>query len=134
MFLKYNSKYASADITYYSSSSARDVENPISSISHYCEDVISRTGSHEPILEISERENLSRCVTSLSLTSFLKTERRLIYGAIVSCLRSFCSIFVQRNYRKRLPTVEQTGKQDYFKFISNNFANTCESCSCLPII
>ena len=133
MFLKYDSKYASADIKSYSPSSTRDVENPISSISHYTEEVISRAGSHEPILEISKKANLSRCVTSLSLISFLKTERRLIYRMIVSCLRSACSIFVQRNYRKRLPTAQQRGKQDYFKFRSNNFANMYESSICFPI-
>ena len=116
MFLKYDSKHASADINYYSPSSTRDVKNPISSISHYSEEVISRVGSHKPIPEISEKANLSRCVTRLSLISFLKAERRLIYRTIDPCLRSFYSIFVQRNYRKRLPTVQQTGKQDYFKF------------------
>ena len=134
MFLKYNSKYASAGINYYSPSSTRDVENRISSISHYSKDVISRTGSYEPILEISEKTNLLRCVTSLSLIIFLKTERRLIYRTIVPCLRFLCSIFVQRNYRKHLPTLQQKGKQDYFKFRSNNVANIHESSSCLPII
>ena len=61
-------------------------------------------------------KSVRRCVTSLSLIGFLKTERRLIYRTIISCLRSFCSISVQRNYRKRLPTVPKTGKQEYFKF------------------
>ena len=86
------------------------------------------------ILEINEKENLSRCVASFSLISFLKTERRLIYRTIVPCLRSFCSIFVQRNYRKHLLTVQQTGKQGYFNFRLNNFANMYENSSCLCII
>ena len=104
MFLKYDSKYASADIKYYSPGSTRDVENPISSISHYSEEVTSRAGSHEPIPEISKKANLSRCVTSLSLISFLKTEKRLIYRTIVSCLRSSENVFQHLNKQENKTT------------------------------
>ena len=33
------------------------------------------------------------------------------------------SIFVQRIYKKRLPTVQRTGNQEYFKLRLNDFAN-----------
>ena len=85
----------------------------VTTISHNSEEKWSSVGQEAMNLFL---KSVKRCVTSLSLIGFLKTERLLIYRTIISCLRSFCSISVQRNYRKRLPTVPKTGKQEYFKF------------------
>ena len=49
-------------------------------LSHNSEDKWSlvMAGSYVPILEINKKVTLSRCNTSLSFISFLKTERRLM--------------------------------------------------------
>ena len=46
------------------------------------EKLISKAGSPENILEICEKADLLRCVTSLPFISILKTERMFIYRPI----------------------------------------------------
>ena len=65
---------------FYRSSSTRNIENPSNFINHNSEKVISRAVNLKNILEISEE---TRCVTSLPLISFLKTERMFIYGMLI---------------------------------------------------
>ena len=123
----------SADVKYYSPSGTRDTENPSSSTSRNSEEKWSSVGQEAMNLfwKSMKRQTSQGALKVYHWSAFWKQKEG---RTIVSCFRSFCSIFVQRNYRKRLPTVEKTGKHDYFRFGLNNFANMYECSSCLRII